>query len=83
MRRMVSRMTEVAETRGTHHPYRFQDHAFEEQDVFSGYSTESLERLRKVRQSIDPDDVFQQLQPGYFKLDPESAKVNRNVRSEH
>jgi len=53
---------------GMHHRYLFQNHAFEEQDVFSGYGEKSLKRLRKIRRDVDPDGVFQRLQPGFFKL---------------
>ena len=51
-------------------PYIFQNHAFEEQDVFPGYGAKDLARLKAVRQRVDPDAVFQRLQPGFFKLEP-------------
>ena len=82
MRRMTTRMKEAAESRGTHHPYRFQNHAFEEQDIFQGYGVDNFKRLREVRKSVDPDGVFQTLQPGYFKLGLESAESVANVKLE-
>ena len=82
MRRMIERIQKAAESRGTHHLYRFQNHAFEEQDIFQGYGTDSFKRLKEVRKSVDPDGVFQRLQPGYFKLDLESADSVANVKSE-
>ena len=82
MRRMTTRMKEAAELRGTHHPYRFQNHAFEEQDIFEGYGADNFKRLREVRKSVDPDGIFQMLQPGYFKLGLEPTESVANVKSE-
>ena len=50
------------------HRYLFQNHAFEEEDIFGGYGERNLRRLLRIREDVDPDEVFQKLQPGYFKL---------------
>jgi hypothetical protein len=50
------------------HRYIFQNHAFEEQDVFTGYGPYNLQRLHSIQRAVDPKGVFQLLQPGYFKL---------------
>ncbi|KAI9752324.1 MAG: hypothetical protein M4579_005667 [Chaenotheca gracillima] len=68
MRRMISRSTKAAKDQDMHHRYLFQNHAFEEQDVFAGYGEVNLRRLRRVRAEVDPSGVFQVLQPGFFKL---------------
>ena len=38
------------------------------EDVFAGYGEENRGRLREISRRYDPDQVFQVLQPGYFKL---------------
>jgi FAD/FMN-containing dehydrogenase len=68
MRRLTTRFRQRAEELGKLHPYLFQNHAYEEQDVFSGYGNESLRKLRRIRKEVDPEGVFQKLQPGFFKL---------------
>jgi hypothetical protein len=68
MRRLTTRFRQRAQEMEMLHPYLFQNHAYEEQDVFSGYGDENLRRLRRIRRQVDPEGVFQKLQPGYFKL---------------
>ncbi|KAJ5537046.1 hypothetical protein N7513_010232 [Penicillium frequentans] len=48
--------------------YVYQNYASARQDVFSGYGQENLARLKAVSAKYDPAQVFQKLQPGYFKL---------------
>ena len=59
---------DAAERLGVHHRFIFQNHAFEEDNVFARYGRENLRRLHSIRQRVGPKDVFQGLQPGYFKL---------------
>jgi hypothetical protein len=68
MRRIISRFQLAAEERCMLHRFVFQNHAFDEQNVFESYGTTNLRRLRSILQQVDPDGVFQKLQPGYFKL---------------
>ncbi|TID13242.1 FAD-binding domain-containing protein [Venturia nashicola] len=69
MRNLIRRFSQSAKEMDMLHPYIFQNHAFEEQNVFAGSGDEKLSRLRYVRRLVDPDGVFQNLQPGYFKLE--------------
>lgn len=66
--RFIERSKTAAKRRGVHHRFLFQNHAFEEEDVFTGYGETNLQRLRSIRQRVDPQGIFQTLQPGYFKL---------------
>lgn len=68
MRRIISRFRTTADDLGMWHRFIFQDHAFEDQDVFGGYGQSNLGRMRSIREHVDPDEVFQKLQRGYFKL---------------
>lgn len=44
------------------------NYADKSQDVFGGYGPENLALLRRVAAEYDPDQVFQKLCPGGFKL---------------
>jgi hypothetical protein len=80
MRRILERFAHTATQMGLLHRYIFQNHAFEEQDVFAGYGKINLRRLKSIRQDIDPDGIFQKLQPGYFKLgEYEQAQLQSEV----
>lgn len=81
MRRLIDQFSKCALKLDGLHPYIFQNHAFEEQDVFPGYGADNLAGLKSVRQSIDPDAVFQRLQLGFFKLEPELLKA-QGIKSE-
>jgi hypothetical protein len=73
MRRVIGKFRTTAMALDMLHPYLFQNHAFEEQDVFPGYGETNYARLRAVRLAVDPDLIFHKLQPGFFKLEPETS----------
>ncbi|KAF4628749.1 hypothetical protein G7Y89_g9408 [Cudoniella acicularis] len=81
MKNLLRRFQVTTKEMEMFHPYIFQNHAFEEQDVFSGYGKDNLLKLRKVRKQVDPNGVFQKLQPGYFKIG-EVKEDNENYKSE-
>jgi hypothetical protein len=70
---LIKRCHSVAKKMSLDHPFVFQD-------VFAGYSPENGKRLLKIQKEIDPNGVFQRLQPGYFKLSRSSIN---NVTSVH
>ncbi|KAK1243480.1 hypothetical protein MKX07_004108 [Trichoderma sp. CBMAI-0711] len=65
---IVDRSTTTACTQGLDHPYLYQNYASYQQDVFASYGKENLAKLRSISARYDPQQVWQQLQPGYFKL---------------
>ena len=67
---IISKSTALAKSRGLYNKYIYQNYAYISQDVFDGYGEASKTRLLKVQQEYDPDHVFVDLQPGYFKLRP-------------
>ena len=67
-KRVIDRSMEKAEEIGMAHRYLYQNYADISQDVFGGYGEENRQRLREISLKYDPDQVFQKLQPGYFKL---------------
>jgi len=67
-RQTIKRSVEKSKELGLDHRYIYQNYAWHEQDVFAGYGEENRERLREISKKYDPEQVFQKLQPGYFKL---------------
>lgn len=65
---IVSRANTIAKSRGLYHRYVYQNYAYISQDVFAGYGPENKARLLEIQQAYDPEKVFVDLQPGYFKL---------------
>jgi FAD/FMN-containing dehydrogenase len=65
---VVRRMQEEAKRRDMVNNYLYMNYASQYQDVIGSYG-ESMERLKSVAKKYDPTEVFQKLQPGYFKLD--------------
>lgn len=59
---------EIAEGMGLGFRYVYQNYASLDQDVFAGYGEDNKERLIEISKKYDPEQVFQELQPGYFKL---------------
>jgi hypothetical protein len=46
----------------------FPKHAYQEEDIFQGYSGKSIRKLISVSVKYDPEGVFQQVVPGGSKL---------------
>jgi hypothetical protein len=64
---VVRRMQEEAKRRDMVNDYLYMNYASQFQDVIGSYG-ESTDRLKSVAKKYDPREVFQKLQPGYFKL---------------
>jgi hypothetical protein len=65
---VIRRMQEEAMRRNMVNEYLYMNYASQYQDVIGSYG-ESAEKLKSVAKKYDPTEVFQKLQPGYFKLD--------------
>jgi hypothetical protein len=65
---IVSQANATAWSRGLGHRYIYQNYASLEQKVFMGYGPDNYDKLNDVSEKYDPRGVFQDLQPGYFKL---------------
>jgi hypothetical protein len=64
---VIRRMQEEAKRRDMVNDYLYMNYASQYQDVIGSYG-ESTDRLKSVAKKYDPTEVFQKLQPGYFKL---------------
>ncbi|KAF8855560.1 FAD-binding domain-containing protein [Acephala macrosclerotiorum] len=67
-RSMVKRSNATAYAQGLGHPFVYQNYASLEQPVFASYGQENLAKLQAVSKKYDPKGVWQNLQPGYFKV---------------
>ncbi|RMZ73358.1 FAD binding domain-containing [Pyrenophora seminiperda CCB06] len=65
---VIRKMQEEAELRGLGSKYLYMNYASEFQDVIASYGYENVAKLRHIALKYDPTEVFQKLQPGYFKL---------------
>lgn len=66
---ILEQVTAEAKTRGAKSDYIYMNYASQYQDVISSYGAENKARLKSISKKYDPQQVFQLLQPGYFKLD--------------
>jgi hypothetical protein len=58
-----------AKTAGVYNEYIYMNYASMFQDPISGYGDSNKALLKKIAKKYDPKQVYQTLQPGYFKLD--------------
>ncbi|KAK7424646.1 hypothetical protein QQZ08_008529 [Neonectria magnoliae] len=58
-----------AKARGVDNDYVYMNYASQFQDVVATYGASNKAKLKTVAKKYDPQQVFQVLQPGYFKLD--------------
>ncbi|KAL2038088.1 hypothetical protein N7G274_009035 [Stereocaulon virgatum] len=66
--RIIDRSIALAKSLKLHHRFIYQNYASQRQDVFAGYGAANKQRLIDISRKYDPEQVFQKLQPGYFKL---------------
>ena len=71
--RVISRTNDIARRLGLENRFLYQNYASLGQDVFGSYGEENRRRLLEISRKYDPDQVFQNLQPGYFKLDGQNG----------
>ncbi|GAM82286.1 hypothetical protein ANO11243_002650 [Dothideomycetidae sp. 11243] len=66
---VLSRIKAEAEARNLASNYLYMNYASQYQDVVASYGDDNKQRLIQIAQRYDPQGVFQNLSPGYFKLD--------------
>ena len=72
---MFQRTAVEAEKRGLASRYIYMNYASKYQDPIAGYGSSNKARLQSIAKKYDPKQVFQKLQPGYFKLDGAPASL--------
>lgn len=68
-RKIINEAEAVARRNGTFLEFKYSNYASLDQDPFSTYGKENLDRLRNIARSYDPKGVFQILQNGGWLLD--------------
>lgn len=66
--RVISASKSAAKAINLDYNYIYQNYASLNQSVFASYGPANQQRLIQISKKYDPDQVFQKLQPGYFKL---------------
>ncbi|CZR63093.1 uncharacterized protein PAC_12990 [Phialocephala subalpina] len=64
----ITEANATAHSMGVNHPYVHLNYAHISQNPFFGYGPTNLAKLRAVSKKYDPQQTFQKLQPGGFKL---------------
>jgi hypothetical protein len=64
----IARANATAYAQGLGFPFLYQNYAALQQNVFEGYGSANLAKLRAVSEKYDPLGVWHKLQPGYFKI---------------
>jgi hypothetical protein len=64
----LNRVNAQAHNMGLEEPFLYMNYASQFQDVIHSYGSANLNRLQAVAKKYDPDEIFQTLQSGYFKL---------------
>ncbi|KAM0424329.1 hypothetical protein ACHAPT_010475 [Fusarium lateritium] len=58
-----------SKSRGLDNDYLYMNYASQFQDVVTNYGADNKAKLKSISKKYDPQQVFQVLQPGYFKLE--------------
>lgn len=66
---VLGKIKAKATSLGLQNDYVYMNYASMFQDVISSYGPDNKARLKDIATRYDPARVFQELQPGYFKLD--------------
>lgn len=73
---VFKRTAAEAEKRGLTSRYIYMNYASKYQDVIASYGDANKAKLQSIAKKYDPKEVFQKLQPGYFKLDGPPAVLS-------
>ena len=65
---MTDRAVAAAKAKGLDHPFLYQNYAALQQKVFPSYGAANMAKLKSISNKYDPQQVWQKLTPGYFKL---------------
>ncbi|KAI6765556.1 hypothetical protein HG530_006626 [Fusarium avenaceum] len=66
---VLETVSKTAKARGVGNDFVYMNYGSEFQDVISTYGASNKAKLKSIAKKYDPQQVFQLLQPGYFKLD--------------
>jgi hypothetical protein len=67
--KVLNRIKAAATAIGKQNDYLYMNYAGLYEDVIKSYGADNKAKLKNIASKYDPQQVFQVLQPGYFKLD--------------
>lgn len=67
-RALLDDINTAAKELGGHDPYIYMNYAGKEQEVIGNYGAKSVNRLKLIRQEVDPRLIFTNQVPGGFKI---------------
>ncbi|KAF7559912.1 hypothetical protein G7046_g4250 [Stylonectria norvegica] len=65
---IVDRSVAAAKAKGLDNPYLYQNYAALQQGVIPSYGSANFAKLKSISAKYDPKQIWEKLQPGYFKL---------------
>lgn len=65
---IIKRVKAEAKAKGFDNDYIYMNYASQYEDPIGSYGTANVNRLKSISKKYDPQQVFQTLQPGHFKL---------------
>ena len=66
---VMSRLANYLHKVGALKDFQCLNYSFQDQDPLGGYGVAALQKIKDASQKYDPDQVFQRLVPGGFKLE--------------
>ncbi|RTE76764.1 hypothetical protein BHE90_008754 [Fusarium euwallaceae] len=66
---IMKKTKDESKARGLDNDYLYMNYASQFQDVVTNYGADNKAKLKSISKKYDPQQVFQVLQPGYFKLE--------------
>ena len=71
---ILGNITTYTKSVGAFKPWQYINYAYENQDPFGSYGPENVDFLKRVSREYDPQQTFQKLVPGGFKLGDAGAR---------
>jgi hypothetical protein len=73
---IIKNVKAEAKSKGLDNEYIYMNYASQFEDPISSYGAANVNRLRKISKKYDPQQVFQELHPGHFKLGGKAPNAN-------
>jgi FAD/FMN-containing dehydrogenase len=73
---IVKTVKAEAKSKGLDNEYIYMNYASQFEDPISSYGAANVDRLRRISKKYDPQQVFQKLHPGHFKLGGKAPDAN-------
>lgn len=75
-RELIAEVKAFSKSKGKDHPYIYLPYAYNDQKPLESYPLPNIERIRAMAQKYDPEEVFQTMVPGGFKISKVSVDTD-------